>query len=59
MENKKWYLLAGVLLGGILWVSVSTLIENNGLIAIIGLGFSCLVIGVGLGMTIGEGKKHE
>jgi hypothetical protein len=49
MENKKWYLLAGVLLGGILWVSVSTLIENNGLIAIIGLGFSCLVIGVGIG----------
>jgi hypothetical protein len=49
MKDKKWYLLAGVLLGGILWVSVSTLIENNGLIAIIGLALSCLVIGIGIG----------
>lgn len=59
MSNKDWYLLVGVVICGILWGSVTTLIENNGLLAIIGLAFSCLVMGVGLGMTINEGQKHE
>lgn len=59
MKDKEYYLLTGVVIGGILWASVSSLVENNGLVAIIGLAFSCLVMGVGLGMTIGEGKKHE
>jgi len=53
MKDKEVFLMIGVVVGGILWGSVTTLIENNGLIAIIGLAFSCLVMGVGLGMTIG------
>jgi hypothetical protein len=56
MKDKEYYLIAGVLIGGILWASVSSLVENNGLPAIIGLAFSCLVMGVGLGMTIGRGN---
>jgi hypothetical protein len=54
MKKQEMYLLLGVVIGGILWGSVSTLIENNGLLAIMGLAFSCIVMGVGLGMTIGE-----
>jgi hypothetical protein len=57
MKKQELYLLLGVVIGGILWGSVSTLIENNGLLAIMGLAFSCIVMGVGLGMTIGV--KHD
>jgi len=53
MKKQELYLLLGVVIGGVLWGSVSTLIENNGLLAIMGLAFSCIVMGVGLGMTIG------
>jgi hypothetical protein len=49
MKNKEWYLLGGAVSGVVLWASISTLIENNGLIAIIGLALSCLVLGIGLG----------
>ena len=56
MKDREWYLLTGVVIGGILWGSVSSLVENNGVPAIIGLAFSCITMGVGLGMTI-EGKK--
>ena len=54
MKDKEYYLLAGVLIGGILWASVTSLIENNGVVAIVGLAFSCLVMGVGMGMNIGS-----
>lgn len=57
MKDREWYLLIGVLVGGVLWASVYSLIENNGLLAIIGLAFSCLVMGVSMGMTIGG--KHD
>jgi hypothetical protein len=53
MKDKEYYLLIGVVVGGVLWASVSSLIENNGLPAIIGLAFSCLVMGVAMGMNIG------
>ena len=53
MRKQEMFLLLGVVIGGILWGSVSSLIENNGVPAIAGLAFSCLVMGVGLGMTIG------
>jgi hypothetical protein len=56
MKKQEAYLLLGVVIGGILWASVSSLVENNGLMAIIGLAFSCLVMGAGLGMTIGDKK---
>ena len=54
MRKQEMFLLLGVSVGGILWASVYTLIQNNGLPAIIGLAFSCLVMGVGLGMSIGR-----
>jgi hypothetical protein len=53
MKDKTWYLLAGALSGVVLWASVSSLFQNNGLVAIMGLALSCLVMGFGLGMTIG------
>lgn len=53
MKDKEYYLLIGVVVGGILWASVFSLVQNNGLLAIIGLGFSCLVMGVAMGMNIG------
>ena len=56
MKDKEYYLLIGVLVGGVLWASVCSLVENNGLLAIIGLAFSCLVMGVAMGMNIG-GKR--
>ena len=58
MKKQEMYLLIGVLIGGIMWGSISSLIENNGIPAIIGLAFSNLVMGVGLGMTINEGQKN-
>ena len=58
MKKQEMYLLIGVLIGGIMWGSISSLIENNGVPAIIGLAFSNLVMGVGLGMTINEGQKN-
>lgn len=59
MKKQEMYLLIGVVIGGVLWGSVTTLIENNGLLAIFGLGASCIVMGVGLGMTINADKKHD
>jgi len=58
MKKQEMYLLIGVVVGGIMWGSISSLIENNGLMAIMGLAFSCIVMGVGLGMTINEGQKN-
>ena len=58
MKKQEMYLIIGVLIGGIMWGSISSLIENNGIPAIIGLAFSNLVMGVGLGMTINEGQKN-
>jgi hypothetical protein len=58
MKKQELYLLIGVVVGGIMWGSISSLIENNGLMAIMGLAFSCIVMGVGLGMTINEGQKN-
>lgn len=54
MKEKDYFLLVGVVVGGILWGSITTLLENNGVVAIVGLAFSCLVMGVGLGMNIGS-----
>ena len=54
ITTKEVYLIVGVVIGGILWGSISHLIENNGLPAIMGLAFSCLVMGVGLGKTIND-----
>jgi hypothetical protein len=58
MKKQEMYLLIGVVIGGIMWGSISSLIENNGVPAIFGLAFSCIVMGVGLGMTINEGKSN-
>ena len=49
MKKQEAYLLLGVFIGGIMWGSISSLIENNGIPAILGLAFSCLVMGAGLG----------
>lgn len=57
MSTKEIYMFIGVVIGGILWGSITSLIENNGLLAIMGLASSCIVMGVGLGMSIGG--KHD
>jgi hypothetical protein len=49
MKDKDWFLLVGVVIGGIMWGSITSLIENNGFIAIFGLAFSSLVMGGALG----------
>ena len=51
------YLLLGVVIGGILWGSITSLIENNGLLAIMGLAVSSLVMGVAMGMAINGGMN--
>lgn len=52
ITTKEVYLIVGVVIGGILWGSVANLIENNGLFSIMGLAFSCLVMGVAMGREI-------
>jgi hypothetical protein len=58
MKDKEYYLIAGVFIGGGMWGSMSSLLENNGILAILGLALSCIVMGVGLGMNIGA-KNDE
>lgn len=50
---KELYLFVGVALGAILWGSVRELVEVSGVLPIIGLGLACIVLGVGMGVTIG------
>lgn len=57
MRITDIFLLVGIVIGAVLWGSVNTLIENNGLLAIIGLAFSCICMGVALGYTINKGEK--
>jgi hypothetical protein len=52
MKSQDLFLLVGIGVGAIMWGSISTLIENNGLLAIFGLGFSSVVLGVALGVHI-------
>jgi hypothetical protein len=52
MKSQDIFLVVGIVVGAIMWGSVTTLIENNGLLAIIGLAFSCITMGVALGMHI-------
>ena len=54
MNKSEVYLIIGVFIGGLLWASISYLIENNGLPAIVGLAFACLVFGVVMGREIGS-----
>lgn len=53
MNMKELYLFVGVALGAILWGSVRELVEVSGVLPIIGLGLACIVLGVGMGVTIG------
>ena len=46
----------GVMVGGILWGCVRALVENNGLIYIAGLAFSCVVLGAFMSMGEGHDK---
>ena len=52
MKSQDVFLVVGIFVGAIMWGSITNLIENNGLLAIIGLAFSCIVMGVALGMHI-------
>ena len=52
MKSQDIFLVVGIVVGAIMWGSVTTLIENNGFLAIIGLAFSCIAMGVALGMNI-------
>jgi hypothetical protein len=58
MKSQDIFLFVGIFVGATMWGSVTTLIQNNGLLAIIGLGFSCIVMGVALGMHI-IGRDNE
>ena len=52
MRNQDYFLLAGVIIGAILWGSINSLLENNGVIAIFGLAVSSMTLGFGLGLTL-------
>lgn len=52
MKSQDIFLLVGIMVGAVMWGSITSLIEHNGLLAIFGLGFSCVVLGVALGMHI-------
>ena len=55
--KMEYMLFVGILIGAILWWSVTTLVENNGLLAILGLAFSCLSMGVAMGQTLTKETK--
>ena len=56
MKASDIFLVVGMVIGAILWGSITALIENNGLIAILGLAFSCICMGVALGHNINKGE---
>jgi hypothetical protein len=57
MKYAEYMLFIGIIVGAVLWGSVVSLIENNNLLSIIGLGFACLVMGITTGYLIkGETK---
>lgn len=58
MKSQDIFLFVGIFVGAVMWGSITTLIGNNGLLAIIGLAVSCIVMGVALGMHI-VGKDNE
>jgi hypothetical protein len=58
MKSQDIFLFVGIFVGAIMWGSITTLIQNNGLLAIIGLALSCIIMGVALGMHI-VGKDNE
>ena len=58
MKSQDIFLFVGIFVGAVMWGSITTLIENNGLLAIIGLAVSCIIMGVALGMHI-VGKDNE
>jgi hypothetical protein len=58
MKSQDIFLFVGIFVGAIMWGSITTLIQNNGLLAIIGLALSCTIMGVALGMHI-VGKDNE
>ena len=58
MKSQDIFLVVGMVIGAIMWGSITSLIENNGLLAIFGLIVSCTTMGVALGMHI-VGKDNE
>ena len=58
MKSQDIFLFVGIFVGAVMWGSITSLIENNGLLAIIGLALSCIIMGVALGMHI-VGKDNE
>ena len=58
MKSQDIFLVVGMVIGAIMWGSITSLIENNGLLSIFGLAFSCTTMGVALGMHI-LGKDNE
>ena len=57
MNMRDIYLFIGVIVGGILWGSITALIENNNLLSIIGLAFSCLIMGISMGNALNKETK--
>lgn len=58
MKSQDIFLFVGIFVGAIMWGSITTLLQNNGVLAIVGLAVSCMIMGVALGMHI-EGKDNE
>ena len=58
MKSQDVFLFVGIFVGAIMWGSITTLLQNNGVLAIVGLAVSCIIMGVALGMHI-EGKDNE
>ena len=58
MKSQDIFLFVGMFVGAVMWCSITSLLENNGLLAIFGLIVSCTIMGVALGMHI-VGKDNE
>jgi hypothetical protein len=52
MKSQDVFLFVGIFVGAIMWGSITTLLQNNGVLAIVGLAVSCIIMGVALGMHI-------
>lgn len=53
MNRNEYFMVGGIVIGAILWGSLTTLIENGSTkIAVLGLVFACLCFGMAMGFSL-------
>lgn len=52
MAKNEVYLIVGIIVGGVLWGSLVSLVETSGVLPIVGLAMSSLILGGAVGKEV-------